>query len=118
MADVREERLDDRRARLRLLLARPDGILFSEHHAGDGEVTRVPDGTGGDRVEATGLVLPVRAEQELAPGVNRPFDRFFIALTDPGQSPLPAVERWAGRACRTIPPIGAAPLSCWQAPRA
>ena len=25
------------------------------------------------------------SEHELAYGVNRPFDRFFIALTDPGQ---------------------------------
>jgi ATP-dependent DNA ligase len=34
--DVRRERLDDRRAKLRCLLAPPDGIRFSEHLAGDG----------------------------------------------------------------------------------
>jgi ATP-dependent DNA ligase len=33
-ADTRRERLDDRRAKLRSLLARPDGIRFSEHLAG------------------------------------------------------------------------------------
>jgi bifunctional non-homologous end joining protein LigD len=36
--DLRHERLDDRRAKLRRLLVRPDGVRFSEHHAGDGEV--------------------------------------------------------------------------------
>jgi ATP-dependent DNA ligase len=36
-ADIRCERLDDRRAKLRKLLARPDGIRFSGHLAGDGE---------------------------------------------------------------------------------
>lgn len=36
--DVRHDRLDDRRAKLRLLLVRPDGIRFSDHHSGDGEV--------------------------------------------------------------------------------
>jgi bifunctional non-homologous end joining protein LigD len=36
--DLRHERLDDRRARLRMLLARPDGLRFSEHDAGDGNV--------------------------------------------------------------------------------
>ena len=36
--DMRPERLDDRRARLRQLLVHPDGIRFSDHHAGDGEV--------------------------------------------------------------------------------
>jgi len=35
--DMRPERLDDRRARLRQLLVHPDGIRFSDHHAGDGE---------------------------------------------------------------------------------
>jgi ATP-dependent DNA ligase len=35
--DIRGERLDDRRAKLRKLLGRPDGIRFSEHLAGDGE---------------------------------------------------------------------------------
>ena len=34
---MRHERLDDRRAKLATLLARPDGIRFSEHMAGDGE---------------------------------------------------------------------------------
>lgn len=33
-ADIRQERLEDRRAKLRLSLAHPDGILFSEDHAG------------------------------------------------------------------------------------
>lgn len=36
--DIRGERLDDRRAKLRQLIGKPDGIHFSEHHAGDGEV--------------------------------------------------------------------------------
>jgi bifunctional non-homologous end joining protein LigD len=36
-ADIRRERLDDRRAKRRKLLGRPDGIWFSEHLAGDGE---------------------------------------------------------------------------------
>jgi ATP-dependent DNA ligase len=36
--DMRPERLDDRRANLRQLLVHPDGIRFSDHHAGDGEV--------------------------------------------------------------------------------
>ena len=36
--DLRRERLDDRRAKLRQLLAQPDGIQFSDHHAGDGEI--------------------------------------------------------------------------------
>jgi ATP-dependent DNA ligase len=36
--DIRQERLDDRRARLSELLARPDGIRFSEHLDGDGEI--------------------------------------------------------------------------------
>jgi ATP-dependent DNA ligase len=35
--DMRPERLDDRRARLCQLLVHPDGIRFSDHHAGDGE---------------------------------------------------------------------------------
>jgi bifunctional non-homologous end joining protein LigD len=35
--DIRRERLDDRRARLRKLLVQPDGIRFSEHLAGEGE---------------------------------------------------------------------------------
>jgi bifunctional non-homologous end joining protein LigD len=35
--DIRPERLDDRRGKLRKLLAQPDGIRFSEHLAGDGE---------------------------------------------------------------------------------
>jgi bifunctional non-homologous end joining protein LigD len=35
--DIRGERLDDRRAKLRKLLARPDGVRFSEHLAGEGE---------------------------------------------------------------------------------
>jgi hypothetical protein len=35
--DLRRERLDDRRAKLRLLV-RTDGIQFSDHHAGDGVV--------------------------------------------------------------------------------
>jgi len=37
-ADLRHERLEDRRARLRQLLVHPDGIRFSDHHAGDGLV--------------------------------------------------------------------------------
>jgi ATP-dependent DNA ligase len=37
-ADIRQERLEDRRGKLRLLLAHPEGILFSDHHHGDGEV--------------------------------------------------------------------------------
>jgi bifunctional non-homologous end joining protein LigD len=32
---LRGERLDDRRAKLKWLLAKPDGIRFSDHHAGD-----------------------------------------------------------------------------------
>jgi bifunctional non-homologous end joining protein LigD len=36
-ADIRQERLDDRRAKLGRLLAGGDGIRFSEHVAGDGE---------------------------------------------------------------------------------
>jgi ATP-dependent DNA ligase len=36
--DVRHERLDDRRTKLRYLLDEPDGIRFSDHHAGDGLV--------------------------------------------------------------------------------
>jgi hypothetical protein len=35
--DLRRKRFDDRRAKLRELLVRPDGIQFSGHHAGDGE---------------------------------------------------------------------------------
>jgi ATP-dependent DNA ligase len=37
-ADIRQERLEDRRGKLRPLLAHPEGILFSDHHHGDGEV--------------------------------------------------------------------------------
>lgn len=37
-ADIRNERLEDRRGKLRLLLAHPDGIHFSDHQAGDGEL--------------------------------------------------------------------------------
>jgi ATP-dependent DNA ligase len=37
-ADMRPERLDDRRGKLRLLLAHPEGIQFSDHHQGDGDV--------------------------------------------------------------------------------
>jgi ATP-dependent DNA ligase len=37
-ADLRQDRLDDRRVKLKQLLARPDGVHFSDHHAGDGEV--------------------------------------------------------------------------------
>ncbi len=36
--DIRHDRLDDRRAKLRQLPSVPDGIHFSEHYAGDGEV--------------------------------------------------------------------------------
>jgi hypothetical protein len=36
-ADIRHGRLEDRRAKLRQLLVRPDGIRFSEHLDGDGE---------------------------------------------------------------------------------
>jgi bifunctional non-homologous end joining protein LigD len=36
--DIRHERLDDRRAKLKPLLARPDGVRFSDHHAGDGQL--------------------------------------------------------------------------------
>lgn len=35
--DIRGERLEDRRGTLRLLLAHPEGIVFSDHHP-DGEV--------------------------------------------------------------------------------
>jgi ATP-dependent DNA ligase len=35
-ADIRRDRLDDRRAKLGEVLARPDGIRFSEDLAGDG----------------------------------------------------------------------------------
>ena len=34
--DIRRERLDERRVKLSGLLARPDGIRYSEHLAGDG----------------------------------------------------------------------------------
>jgi ATP-dependent DNA ligase len=36
--DIRGERLDDRRTKLRYLLDDPAGVRFSDHHAGDGEV--------------------------------------------------------------------------------
>jgi ATP-dependent DNA ligase len=36
--NLRRQRLDDRRAKLRQLLAGPDGIVFSDHRAGDGEM--------------------------------------------------------------------------------
>jgi len=36
--DIRQERLEDRRARLHRLLLHPEGIMFSDHHSGDGEV--------------------------------------------------------------------------------
>jgi ATP-dependent DNA ligase len=36
--DLRADPLDDRRAKLQQLLRRPDGIYFSEHHIGDGEI--------------------------------------------------------------------------------
>jgi bifunctional non-homologous end joining protein LigD len=35
--DIRGERLDARRAKLHKLLARPDGVQFSENLSGDGE---------------------------------------------------------------------------------
>jgi ATP-dependent DNA ligase len=35
-ADIRRERLDERRVKLTRLLARPDGVRFSEHLDGDG----------------------------------------------------------------------------------
>ena len=37
-ADIRQERLEDRRGKLRPLLAHPEDILFSDHYHGDGEV--------------------------------------------------------------------------------
>ena len=36
--DIGDERLEDRRGRLHRLLLHPDGIMFSDHHSGDGEV--------------------------------------------------------------------------------
>jgi bifunctional non-homologous end joining protein LigD len=36
-ADIRHERREDRRGKLRLLLAHSDGIHISDHQAGDGE---------------------------------------------------------------------------------
>ena len=37
-ADIRDERLEGRRAKLHRLLVHTESIIFSDHHAGDGEV--------------------------------------------------------------------------------
>ena len=59
-AGIRREELDDRRTKLRKLLARPDGIRFSEHLAGDDkEVFRHACKLGLEGIASNGAMPPI-----------------------------------------------------------